>query len=208
MKLHSDSFPDNGHIPDEFTFCRPDPAEHATMSANRSPHLRWSDVPAGTRSFVVICDDVDVPSIFDDVNKEGAALPADMPRIDFYHWVLVDIPPSVTELAEGADADGVTPKGKPAGKMPYGTRGINDYTKFMAGNPDMAGDYGGYDGPCPPWNDERLHRYVFTVYALDVPSLGLAAGFTGEDALRAMEGHILAQASWTGTYTQNPAVKG
>ena len=87
-------------------------------------------------------------------------------------------------------------------------RGINDYTKFMASNPDMAGDYGGYDGPCPPWNDERLHHYVFTVYALDVGSLGLSGSFTAPDALKAMEGHILAQASWTGTYTQNPAVKG
>jgi Raf kinase inhibitor-like YbhB/YbcL family protein len=207
MKLHSDSFPDNGAIPDAFTFCKPAPQQHTTMSGNRSPHLRWSDAPAGTRSFAVICDDIDVPSIFDNVNKEGTVLPRDMPRIDFYHWVLVDIPPSLTELAAGADSERVTQKGKPPGKTPHGVRGINGYTMFMAGNPEMAGDYGGYDGPCPPWNDERLHRYVFTVYALDVASLGLSGAFTAPDALKAMEGHVLAQASWTGTYTQNPGVK-
>lgn len=208
MKLHSDSFPDNGHIPDAFTFCKPDAGEHVTMSANRSPHLAWSNAPDGVRSFAVICDDVDVPSVFDDVNKEGAVLPANMPRIHFYHWTLVDLPPGRTELAEGADSDGVTPKGKPVGTTPNGVRGINGYTMFMASNPDMAGNYGGYDGPCPPWNDERLHHYVFTVYALDVATLGLSGNFTAEDALQAMEGHILAQASWTGTYTQNPSVEG
>ena len=208
MKLHSDSFPDQGAIPDEFTFCKPDPKEHATMSANRSPHLSWSEVPEGVQSFVIICDDVDVPSIFDDVNQEGKVLPADMPRIHFYHWVLTDIPTAITELPAGADADGITAKGKPVGPTDHGVRGINDYTMFMASNPDMAGDYGGYDGPCPPWNDERLHHYVFSVYALDVESLGLSGAFTAKDALQAMEGHILAKADWTGTYTQNPSVKG
>lgn len=208
MKLRSDSFPDNGHIPDEFTFCKPDPGEHSTMSANRSPHLAWSDAPEETWSFAVICDDVDVPSVFDNVNKEGTVLPADMPRIHFYHWTLVDIPPAITELAAGADSEGVTPKGKPPGPTSTGVRGINGFTMFMASNPDMAGDYGGYDGPCPPWNDERLHHYVFTVYALDVAGLSLPEKFTAEDALEAMEGHILAEASWTGTYTQNPSVEG
>ena len=68
----------------------------------------------------------------------------------------------------------------------------------------MEGDYYGYDGPCPPWNDSLIHHYVFTVYALDLPSLPLAGRFTGADARRAIEGHVLAQASITGTYTLNP----
>ena len=52
---------------------------------------------------------------------------------------------------------------------PRGARqGINDYTGWFAGDKDMAGNYFGYDGPCPPWNDEIPHRYVFTLYALDV----------------------------------------
>jgi phosphatidylethanolamine-binding protein (PEBP) family uncharacterized protein len=71
----------------------------------------------------------------------------------------------------------------------------------------MSGDYGGYDGPWPPFNDERVHRYVFTVYALDVASLGLPARFTGPDALKAMQGHILAHTSITATYSLNPQAR-
>ena len=68
----------------------------------------------------------------------------------------------------------------------------------------MKGVYGGYDGPCPPWNDERLHHYTFTVYALDVTSLGLSGEIRGPQVVEAMQGHILDQASVTGTYTLNP----
>ena len=68
----------------------------------------------------------------------------------------------------------------------------------------MGGNYFGYDGPCPPWNDEILHHYVFTVYALDVPKLAVSGDFACRDALKAMEGHILDRAVLTGTYTLNP----
>jgi Raf kinase inhibitor-like YbhB/YbcL family protein len=71
----------------------------------------------------------------------------------------------------------------------------------------MAGDYHGYDGPCPPWNDAIVHRYVFTLYALDVAILAVPARFTGADVRKAMEGHVLAQAAVTGRYTLNPSVK-
>ena len=61
---------------------------------------------------------------------------------------------------------------RPGPHAPRGARqGINDYTGWFAGDKDMAGNYFGYDGPCPPWNDEIPHRYVFTLYALDVPRL-------------------------------------
>jgi len=76
-----------------------------------------------------------------------------------------------------------------------------------ASDKEMAGDYYGYDGPCPPWNDERPHRYVFTVYALDVARLAVEGRFGGLEARRAVEGHVLAQASITGRYTLNPAVR-
>ena len=59
----------------------------------------------------------------------------------------------------------------------------------------------------PPWNDEIVHHYVFTVFALDVERLGVDGAFTGPDARKAMEGHVLAQASVTGTYALNPKVK-
>jgi phosphatidylethanolamine-binding protein (PEBP) family uncharacterized protein len=65
----------------------------------------------------------------------------------------------------------------------------------------MGGTYGNYDGPFPPWNDERLHHYHFTVHALDVPSVGLEGEFKLDDARRAMEGHILDQGELVATYT-------
>ena len=119
--------------------------------------------------------------------------------------MLVDIAADVSSIAEGADSDGITPKGKPVGPTELGVRGRNDYTAWFAGDADMGGTYGGYDGPCPPSNDELVHHYVFTVHALDVESLGLSGDFGAADALAAMAGHVLDQASWTGTYTLGPA---
>jgi len=68
----------------------------------------------------------------------------------------------------------------------------------------MAGDYYGYDGPFPPFNDAIVHHYVFTLYALDVERLAVDGAFTGPQARAAMQGHILAEASFSGLYTLNP----
>ena len=68
----------------------------------------------------------------------------------------------------------------------------------------MSGDYFGYDGPCPPWNDEIPHHYVFTVFALDVAKLAVDGAFTGAQAREAMKGHVLAQASITGALHAQP----
>lgn len=205
MKLTSESFVDGGVIPVEFAFGRIDPKQHVALSDNRNPHLAWDGVPPGTRSFAIICHDYDVPSKPDDVNQEGREVPADLPRVDFYHWVLVDLPADCRSVAAGSHSDGVTPKGKPGPAAPGGARhGINDYTSWFASDPDMAGDYYGYDGPCPPWNDSIVHHYVFTVYALDVEQLPVQGRFTGPDALKAINEHTLGQASITGTFTLNP----
>ncbi len=172
--------------------------------ANRSPQLSWSDFPAGTRSFAIICVDPDVPSRGDDVNQSDRTVPYDLPRVDFFHWLLVDIPASVHALAEAADADGLVPRGKPAGATALGVRGINDYTGWFAGDAAMAGNYGGYDGAWPPFNDERVHRYQFTVLALDVATLALPLNFTGAEARQAMAGHVLDQSTLTVTYSLFP----
>jgi Raf kinase inhibitor-like YbhB/YbcL family protein len=201
-----DAWPNGGKIPDCYAFCRPDEGSIG-LSENRSPRISWSGAPAGTRSFAILCHDPDVPSRADDVNQPGKIVPASLPRVDFYHWVLVDVPATLSEIPEGGDSDGVTARGKPPGKSAYGVRGINNYTDWFAGDADMAGDYGGYDGPCPPWNDELVHHYHFTVYALDVPTLGLTDAFGGEDAKAAMAPHTLACASWVGTYTLNPGLR-
>ncbi|WP_268989357.1 YbhB/YbcL family Raf kinase inhibitor-like protein, partial [Ralstonia solanacearum] len=84
--------------------------------------------------------------------------------------------------------------------------GINDYTGWFAGDKDMRGDYYGYDGPCPPWNDARRHRYTFTLYALDIDRVPVAGAFTGAQVRDAIKGHVLAEASVTGTYTLNPSL--
>lgn len=209
MWLESSDLLDGLPIDPRFAFGRPDTEAHMRLSDNLSPHLSWTGAPAETRSFALLCMDHDVPSEASAVNQEGQVLPADMPRVSFCHWAMANIPVGVTELATAACSDGVTPKGKRNPPGPSGSRqGLNDYTGFMAGDVNMAGEYFGYDGPCPPWNDERLHHYVFTVYALDVEQLDLPEPFTGHELLQAMEGHVLAQASLTGSYTLNPAVKG
>ena len=207
MRLTSSELKDQAPIPPRFAFGKLADDAPMALSDNLSPHLAWSDAPAATRSFVLLCVDPDVPSVADDVNQEGKTLPVDMPRVDFYHWVMIDIAADLTELATGQCSDGVTFGGKQKPAGPAGSRqGLNDYTGFMAGNPDMAGQYHGYDGPCPPWNDERLHHYIFTIYAVDVANLDVPAQFTGEDVQAAIQGHVLAQASLTGTYTLNRSV--
>ncbi|MCB6183049.1 YbhB/YbcL family Raf kinase inhibitor-like protein [Leeia sp. TBRC 13508] len=208
MKLTSQSFQDGQWIPGEFAFCIPDPVSHVALSNNRNPHLAWSDVPAGTQSFVVVCHDPDVPSRGDDVNQADREVPADLPRVDFFHWLLLDIPATTTEIAAGEYSNTVTPRGKAGPAVGNGLRhGINDYTGWFAGDEQMKGDYFGYDGPCPPWNDSIVHHYVFTVYALGVSALAVEGTLTGATVLAALaNAPVLGQAKITGLYSLNPRV--
>jgi len=205
MHLRSDNFANGQPIPAEFAFGkRGDPV---ALSDNRSPQLAWSGAPAGTRSFVLTCIDPDVPSRGDDVNQQGRSVPADLPRVEFVHWLMANIPAECGELAAGACSDGITARGKRAPFGPPGSvQGINDYTGWFAGDADMGGDYLGYDGPCPPWNDALLHHYHFKLHALDVAALPLAHGFSLAELRAAMAGHVLAEAELVGTYSLNPAV--
>jgi len=209
MKLTSTSFANGDKIPGEFSFCTPDPAHHVCLGKNLNPHLAWSDAPAGTQSFAIICHDPDVPSEGTDVNQEGRTVPAALPRVDFFHWVLIDLPATINSIAEGEFSSNVTPRGKPGPQSLHGSRqGVNNYTEWFADDHDMRGDYYGYDGPCPPWNDEIIHHYIFTVYALDTERLSLDGKFGGPDVRAALQGHILAEASLGGTYTLNPSLPG
>ena len=209
MKFWSDSFNDGGYIPGEFAFGVMDPVTHITLSANKNPHMAWSDVPANAKSLVLICHDPDVPSRGDDVNQEGKTVPPDLPRVDFFHWVLIDLPSNALVIEVGELSDGVTPHGKPGpeiDKRPGVRQGINDYTGWFADDPKMTGDYYGYDGPCPPWNDSIIHRYVFTLYALDVARVPVEGRFTGTQVRAAIQDNILAEAKIVGIYTLNPAM--
>ena len=135
--------------------------------SDTSPHLRWEGFPDGTQSFVVTCFDPDAPT--------GSG---------FWHWVLFDVPASVTELPAGAGAhDG---PGFPAGA----TQGRND-----------AGMQG-YVGAGPP-PGHGPHRYVFAVHALDsAPPLGPDASASPAFVGFNMFGKVIARGLLTGLYEQ------
>jgi Raf kinase inhibitor-like YbhB/YbcL family protein len=138
------------------------PTLHTCEGRDVSPPLAWTGVPAGAKSLVLIVDDPDAPD-------------PKAPRTTWVHWVLYNLPPSSTGLAEGITASA----------LPAGTReGQNDWKRT------------GYGGPCPPIG---RHRYFHKLYALDVllPDLGPA---TKADVEAAMKGHVLAQAELVGTY--------
>ena len=143
-----------------FSQGEPIPGKYTADGPNISPALSWSGSPPGARSLALVCEDPDAP------------------RGTWIHWVLYDIPPSVTSLPEAVPSREKVPG--------LGTHGKNDF-----GSP-------GYGGPAPP---SGTHRYFFRLYALD-RSLSLAAGATARELRRAMEGHVLAQGELMGTYSR------
>jgi Raf kinase inhibitor-like YbhB/YbcL family protein len=152
MKLTSSAFDHQGEIPKQFTCDGNDIA----------PALSWSGVPEDAKSLALIVDDPDAP--------DPAA-----PKMTWVHWVLYNIPPSSSGLAENISSS----------ELPQETlQGKNDWRQT------------GYRGPCPPIG---RHRYFFKLYALDVvlPDLHTPAKAQLEQA---MQGHVIAQAELTGTY--------
>lgn len=200
MRIRSDSLEHGQPIPAEFALGAAD-----GFGGNRNPHLAWDGVPEGTRSFVLLCIDTDAPTDPSLAGKEGVQIPVEHPRGDFVHWTVVDIPADVREIAAGSASDGVTKGGKDAKPLGEGGRqGLNDYTGWFAEDDSgMTGEYFGWDGPYPPPNDLRVHRYFFRLFALDTDTLQVPEAFTAGDALQAMQGHVLAEASFFGTYTLN-----
>ena len=155
LKITSSAFSHNGYIPQK----------HACGGEDVSPELTWGALPAGTRSVAVIMDDPDAP----------AGL--------WVHWVIFDIPPSLTGLKENVAKEESLPDGSRQGLV----WGVND------------GDFKriGYYGPCPP--PGKPHRYFFKVYALD-SVLGLPPKSVKSAVMKAMQGHILAQGELIGLY--------
>jgi len=136
------------------------PRKYTCDGDDVSPPLEWTDPPAGTQSFALICDDPDAPV--------GT----------WVHWVVYDLPAETRGLPEAVPADADLPGG--------GRSGENSWRRL------------GYGGPCPP---SGTHRYFFKLYALDTV-LGLDAGAGKKQVLKAMEGHVLAQAEVMGTYSR------
>jgi Raf kinase inhibitor-like YbhB/YbcL family protein len=209
MKLVSESFRDGGVIPGRCAFAIRAPRGHLKLARNLNPSLAWSGVPAAARSLVLLMSDFDAPAQRpDNINTEGSTLDPGLPRGEFVHWVMVDIPTSVARIEEGACSEGVIARGKRSPRGPEGSRqGRNDYSAWFQGDPDMDGAYLGYDGPCPPWNDRRIHHYRFELYATDQERCPVEGQFSAQDVRQAIDGHVLAGAAITGRYALNPAIR-
>ncbi|MFH1194378.1 MAG: YbhB/YbcL family Raf kinase inhibitor-like protein [bacterium] len=148
MKITSPAFTEGTMIP----------ARYTCDSINVSPQLEWTGAPQNTKTFTLICDDPDAPVGI------------------WVHWVVFNIPGSVTSLPEGIEPKDILPDGSKHGK--------NDFGKL------------GYGGPCPPGG---THRYFFKLYALDT-ELNLKPGIKKADLEKAMQGHVLAESQLMGKY--------
>ena len=206
LKVQVDALKSGHQISTKYGFCMADGKGNAMAAPDRSPRIAWSKGPAGTKSYAVMLYDTDSPAEHRELmNQKGQMLTAAVKRKVFIHMVVVDVPFNVLSLVEGAESDGRVVHGKQA-PAKIGVHGANSFTQATAANAALKGTYYGYDGPCPPWNDQNAHHYHFAVYALSVPSLGLSGDFGGEAALAAMQGKVLAQGELLGLYSTTPAV--
>lgn len=135
---------------------KPVPDKYTCDGENVSPALTWSGVPAKTKSFAIIMDDPDAPM--------GT----------FVHWVLYNVPGTMTSLEEKLDIEKIKAKD---GLTSFGEQG--------------------YNGPCPP--EGGPHRYIFKIFALD-KMITPKDEMDKEELLKEMKGHILGEATLTGLF--------
>jgi Raf kinase inhibitor-like YbhB/YbcL family protein len=178
-----------------YAYCAPSADGKMADGKNMRPAVSWRDAPDGTKSFAVVMVDPDVPADFTDANQEGKIVASDAARQDFYHWVVVDIPAYQTKISAGSG------RGMDKKPLAFGKEAVNDYASFLKDQDPAL--FKGYDGACPPWNDERLHHYHFRLYALDVESLHLPETFTGKEAAERIKAHSIGMAEVVGTYSLN-----
>jgi Raf kinase inhibitor-like YbhB/YbcL family protein len=160
LKLASPDIKPNGMIAEEQVF-----NGFGCSGKNVSPGLAWSGAPKGTKSFALLVHDPDAPT--------GGA--------GWWHWLVVNIPASVTELKKGA--------------------GKADGSSLPQGGEQIATDFGGpgWGGPCPPAGD-KPHRYNFTLHALKVEKLDLPKGATASLAGFMVNANSIGKATLTGKY--------
>jgi Raf kinase inhibitor-like YbhB/YbcL family protein len=159
FKLSSPEIKANHMIPKSFEF-----NGFGCSGDNKSPALKWSGAPKGTKSFAVTVYDPDAPT--------GSG---------WWHWVVINIPADVTELASNAGALNSTtlPKGAVQGRADYGTAA--------------------WGGTCPPQGD-KPHRYIFTVYALKTDKIDVPADATAALTGFMIHANTLGKASFTAKY--------
>ncbi len=157
----SNSVKDGDYLPKEFILSAD--FGFGCAGGNQSPHLKWSGAPTGTKSFAVTCYDPDAPT--------GSG---------FWHWLVVNIPANVNELALGAGSAG--------GRLPTGA--LQTRTDFGAP---------GYGGPCPPEGDHP-HRYLFTVFAVSTEKLPVQADTSAAVVDFNLHFNTLAKASIMGLF--------
>jgi Raf kinase inhibitor-like YbhB/YbcL family protein len=205
MQLTSNSFEHMQTMPSRYAFGLLNKQHQFSFGENKNPHLAWKNAPAATQSFALICHDSDSPQLRDKVNQTHEIVDLAIPRGVFYHWGVFNIHGKIRSIGAGELSRAVTPKGKSSSHAARNMRQtLNSFTDWFADDASMAGNYFGYDGPCPPFNDSLIHHYTFTLYALDVASLDLPEHSTCEDLFQTLHGHVLAEASLTGRYTMNP----
>jgi len=153
MKLESSSFQDGGKIPLKYVM-------PGAGGKNISPELHWENIPEGTKSLAILMED-----------------PHPVAK-HWVHWAVINIPPSVRSIPEGASPD----------KMPKGSLELQNSFGFK-----------GYGGPQPPPGTGD-HPYVFTLYALDVPEISVPEKVTVQSFEKALNGHVLAKAQLTGYF--------
>ena len=162
MRLTTTAFSDGGIIPIKFTQAAPG----AAPGGGTSPELNWTNIPAGTQSFVLHMHDVDVSR-----NKSTD---------DNLHWLVWNIPATLTSLPEGI----------PAGaQLADGSYQVNVFT------PSYRGPGAAASGP--------LHHYIFELYALDTKldvKPGTEGSETRKNVLKAIDGHVLGKAAYVGLF--------
>lgn len=160
--VRSDSFKDGDYLADRHILSSD--YGFGCAGGNQSPHLAWSGAPEGTKSFAVTCFDPDAPT--------GSG---------FWHWLVVNIPPNVSELAFDAG-------NAKAPKLPAGA--LQTRTDFSVP---------GYGGPCPPPGDHP-HRYLFTVFAVGADALQATADTSAAVIGFQLNFNTLAKAAIMGLY--------
>lgn len=192
FQLHVERLSEGKSIETHYALCKPTTDGKSVPGKNLRPRIRWSGSPEGTKSFAVIMHDTEVPQDFTNAGVAGTVIAADAPRQNFYHWGIVNIPADVNEI----------PGSHQRRDVHIGTPLTNDLGAYMK-------DPKTYGGPCPPWNDARVHRYHFTLYALDVEALDIPADATAKTIATQLESgtHVVSKTRVSGTYTLNQRLR-